>query len=49
LGFFFAAQGAIFGGYLRTTVDLCSGAMIFAADRFMGSVELSLLSTVDPE
>ena len=49
LGVPFAAQGAIFGGYLRTTVDLCNGAMIFAADRFIGSVELSLFTVIPSE
>jgi hypothetical protein len=34
-------------GCLRINVDLGSSANEFAADRFVRSVELSLLSTVD--
>ena len=36
-------------GCLRINVDLASSANEFAADRFVRSVELSLLSTVDSE
>ena len=47
--FLAASQGAIYGRLFAHNVDLGSSANEFAADRFVRSVELSLLSTVDSE